>query len=186
MNNLGIESGTCTWATPINTWSSPSDNEVNTVAAKVPFKSRLWKLLSKLLSSASAISVTGRIPRRSSPCTVVNRGYTNGPLILTPEPANYVTTEQLPTTWDWRDINGVNYLSWTVNQHIPRYCGSCWAQGTISALSDRFIIADKVKYNQLALSPQVILNCRAGGSCEGGNPGSVYEFVNEIGVPDMT
>ena len=58
--------------------------------------------------------------------------------------------------------------------------------GTISALADRFIIADKVKYHQLALSPQVILNCRAGGSCEGGNPGSVYEFVNEIGVPDMT
>ena len=77
-------------------------------------------------------------------------------------------------------------MSWTVNQHIPQYCGSCWAQATVSALADRFIIADRKKYANLALSPQVIVNCRAGGSCEGGAPEQVYEFLNRIGVPDMT
>jgi hypothetical protein len=28
--------------------------------------------------------------------------------------------------------------------------------------------------------PQAIINCRAGGSCEGGNPAEVYEFAAEV------
>ena len=33
---------------------------------------------------------------------------------------------------------------------------------------------------------QAVINCRAGGSCEGGNPAAVYEFAAEVGVPDVT
>ena len=115
-------------------------------------------------------------------CILPNATYRDGPLIKSLQPKLSVSSKKLPKTWDWRDINGTNYLSWTVNQHIPKYCGSCWAQATTSALADRFIIANKDKYANLALSPQAIVNCRAGGSCEGGNPSSVYEFAHEIGV----
>ena len=55
-------------------------------------------------------------------------------------------------------------------QHIPHYCGSCWAHGAISSLMDRIKIAQKGKGTDINLSIQYILNCGAesAGSCHGG------------------
>ncbi len=65
-------------------------------------------------------------------------------------------------------------------------CGSCWAMGTTSALSDRISIMRNRTWPIIQLAPQVIINCRGGGSCNGGNPGGVYEYIHENGVPDET
>jgi len=105
-------------------------------------------------------------------------------LITEPQPWEYISAESLPAAWDWRNISGVNYLSWSRNQHIPQYCGSCWAHGTTSALADRINIARNNTFPQIALSPQVIINCEAGGDCDGGNPLGVYQFGNQVGIPE--
>ena len=94
------------------------------------------------------------------------------------------TLKALPENVDWRDMNGVNYLSWTKNQHVPIYCGSCWAEGTTSSIADRFNIKYySQNYTPVGLSAQAVVNCHKGGDCSGGEPGSVYEWAFINGIP---
>ena len=49
-------------------------------------------------------------------------------------------------------------LPQTKNQHIPQYCGSCWAQAATSSLSDRIKIARKAAWPDVNIAPQVRLS----------------------------
>ena len=61
-----------------------------------------------------------------------------------------------PKQWFWGSVDGVNYLTQTKNQHIPQYCGSCWAQAATSSLSDRIKIARKAAWPDINIAPQVM------------------------------
>ena len=58
-----------------------------------------------------------------------------------------------------------------------RYCGSCWAHGTLSALADRIKIARKGQGIDVNLAVQHLLNCGGGGSCHGGSPTAAYGWL---------
>lgn len=59
----------------------------------------------------------------------------------------------LPDTWVWNDVNGRNYLTNLKNQHLPQYCGSCWAQAATSSLSDRIKIMRNATWPDINISP---------------------------------
>ncbi len=89
----------------------------------------------------------------------------------------------LPESWNWGNINNINYLTKNLNQHIPQYCGSCWAHGALSSLSDRIKIKRNAKGIDINLPVQFLLNCgtNLAGSCNGGDHYSAYAFIKEYG-----
>lgn len=97
-----------------------------------------------------------------------------------PRPQDYVKPEELPNAFTWCDNNGVNYCTMSRNQHIPQYCGSCWAHGSVSALGDRIKIARKAQGIDINLSVQHILNCGGIGSCHGGSVLGPYQWLKQL------
>mmetsp|Transcript_4844 Transcript_4844/g.16887 ORF Transcript_4844/g.16887 Transcript_4844/m.16887 type:complete len:349 (-) Transcript_4844:73-1119(-) len=85
----------------------------------------------------------------------------------------------LPDSFSWCNKDGVNYCTMSRNQHLPQYCGSCWAHGSVSALGDRLKIARGAKGIDINLSVQHILNCGNVGSCHGGSVVGPYYWIHQ-------
>jgi cathepsin X len=123
--------------------------------------------------------------------SVLAKGYIEFPeevksVILTKEPKEYLSMDDLPSAFDWRNINGRNFCSRTLNQKNPSVCGSCWAEAATGALTDRYLIATNGAI-QFQLSPQILLNFNrdiTGGSCNGGSADKAYDFIYNYGIAD--
>ena len=90
--------------------------------------------------------------------------------------------DNFPREFTWCDVDGQNFCSMTRNQHIPQYCGACWAHGSVSALADRVKIARKGQGIDLNPSVQHILNCNGGGTCHGGSVDGPYQWLHRLSL----
>ena len=89
----------------------------------------------------------------------------------------------LPTSFDWRDVNGENWVTPVKNQG---YCGSCWAfaaVGTVEAKAN--IIMNNSDFN-LDLSEQYLVSncCGLCGDCGGGYPTYALAYIMNYGITD--
>ena len=179
-NNLAIESD-CAWATPVDTWTT-GKKHVTTAAEKKSKKNNTHNGNYPVAPVEPAPEEFFK-PEKEQGCRRVSQlKWSNGerkPMFMAWDDMSDVPAEK-----DWRNVDGRNYLSWNKNQHIPEYCGSCWAQGTTSSIADRFnIMLGDQSATPVGLNAQVIVNCHAGGDCNGGEPDSVYEYAFTHGVP---
>jgi len=103
-----------------------------------------------------------------------------------PLPIEYTNENTLPKEFTWSNINGTSYITPPRNQHLPVYCGSCWAHAAMSSLADRIKIARMKNTSNtippmfdIVLSIQFILNCggSVAGSCLGGTATGAFEFI---------
>jgi cathepsin X len=117
-------------------------------------------------------------------CTKVMPGHKVQNSYHSPLPYTYITESDLPKAFFWGNVNGTSFLTKSFNQHIPVYCGACWAHTAISILSDRIKIArNNIVGDDIVLSIQFLLNCgsEVAGSCHGGSATGAFEFIKNAG-----
>jgi len=134
-----------------------------------------------MLKSLVALAVTANAAKRFNEVWTRAQEDAAGILqeyIISPEPKNM--NLNVPANFSWCDNNGVNYCSHSRNQHIPQYCGSCWAHGAMSAFADRIKIARKAQGTDITPSIQHMLNCGNAGTCMGGSVVGPYSWIQQI------
>jgi hypothetical protein len=178
------------WATPKDTWTVQEWYNVTLAQEFNSSNDQTVYEFPQPLWSGSAVE-TPETPaeeflmdNEKRPCRVAKSFWTKGgekrPEVMPMEKYNVA---ELGDNLDWRNKDGKNYLSWSVNQHVPRYCGSCWAMGSTSAIADRFNILNGLHtITPVSLDAQMVINNQWGGSCNGGNPNEVYENAHDFGL----
>ncbi|KAG7346327.1 papain family cysteine protease [Nitzschia inconspicua] len=144
----------------------------------------LWLVFATGSFSVTGIATTSVFPLHSE---LIDDGHVKGDYTK-PLPYSYIRPSDLPETFHWDNVltkerngddKGRSYLTRLLNQHIPQYCGSCWAHAAISTLQDRIKIF-RQGAEEINLSIQYILNCgRSAGSCHGGSILKTYQFIKE-------
>ncbi|XP_038123906.1 dipeptidyl peptidase 1 [Cyprinodon tularosa] len=87
----------------------------------------------------------------------------------------------LPEHWDWRNINGVSFVSPVRNQAS---CGSCYSFATMGMLEARVRILTN-NSDAPVLSPQQVVSCSEySQGCDGGFPYLIGKYVQDFGIVD--
>ena len=85
----------------------------------------------------------------------------------------------VPTSWDWRDVNGENWVTPVKNQGS---CGSCWDFAAMGALESVIKIDENNSNFNPDLSEQYLLSCPPdSGGCNGWNAYYAYKYIAENG-----
>ena len=93
----------------------------------------------------------------------------------------------LPQKWDWRNVDGKNWLNAVRDQHP---CGTCWAFSAVGAVEGTYNVEQSCPACEVDLSEQQLVSKGSGccnlpscGNCmSGGLPHSALEFIKTSGI----
>lgn len=87
----------------------------------------------------------------------------------------------LPEHFDWRNVDGVNFVSPVRNQAS---CGSCYAFATMGMLEARIRVLTNNTETPV-LSPQQVVSCsKYSQGCDGGFPYLIGKYAQDFGMVD--
>lgn len=107
-------------------------------------------------------------------------GYQPEQVAQSQEAQEVQATAAVPSSWDWRNKDGKNWMTPVKSQGS---CGSCWAFATLGAL-EAYV---NIYFQQLVnfdLSEQDLISCYHGTGCSGGNAPDAYNYIINHGVVD--
>ncbi|XP_047248200.1 dipeptidyl peptidase 1 [Girardinichthys multiradiatus] len=85
----------------------------------------------------------------------------------------------LPEHWDWRNVDGVSFVSPVRNQAS---CGSCYSFATMGMLEARVRILTN-NSDAPVLSPQQVVSCSEySQGCDGGFPYLIGKYIQDFGI----
>jgi subtilisin-like proprotein convertase family protein/putative hemolysin len=87
-----------------------------------------------------------------------------------------------PSSFDWRNYSGQNWMTSVKNQGS---CGSCWAFSAVGVVEAIYNIGTGNPSLDLNLSEEyLVADCLLGNSCCGGWMDSAFAFIKSGGIPD--
>jgi len=90
---------------------------------------------------------------------------------------------QLPSYFDWRNKDGVN---WMTPVKYQGSCGSCWAFAEVGTIEAAFNIYQNNPDFDIDLSEQDVVSCSGCGDCGGGQIWCPQEYAMNYGIVNET
>lgn len=121
-------------------------------------------------------------------CKASPRSYNEYSLGLIPEPVPFTTkpsvtraTRALPTSYDLRNVSGVNYVSAVKNQTT---CGACWSFATLASMESALM---KNGLGEFDYSENNLKNNHgwSNGPCAGGHTSMSIAYLSRFGGPKL-
>ncbi len=98
----------------------------------------------------------------------------------------YQTTHTLPTAFDWRNVNGQNYMTGIRDQG---QCGSCWAHSVCGSMEGTYNV-EQCKPGENNMAEQDLVSCAYNGQtlegCNGGLTDNAFTWVQSNGICQET
>jgi C1A family cysteine protease len=99
---------------------------------------------------------------------------------LKPKSDRFYAEGVLPSHFDWRNVEGRNYVTSVKNQGN---CGSCYAFSATAVLESRILITSHTPDTELDLSEQPMVSCDPNNlGCEGGYLDVTFDFLKTTGT----
>lgn len=91
------------------------------------------------------------------------------------------TKTRAPSSWDWRNKDGVSYTAPILNQGS---CGSCVAFAAVTTMETQMNITRNTPSSPWAYSPQHLFACGGGACDKGWQLFSAANYLKNDGIPD--